>query len=119
VFKPLLKKASLKNIRFHDLRHTYGSLLIQAGASLAYVKEQMGHSSIQVTVDIYGHLVPGANISFAHRLDSVTTRPQSAIQPQQSKMSSGKENAEVLSNEWLGGRDSNPDTQIQSLQSYH
>jgi len=39
---------------------TFGSLLIQGGASLAYVKEQMGHSSIQVTVDIYGHLIPGA-----------------------------------------------------------
>jgi hypothetical protein len=34
-----------------------------------YVKEQMGHSSIQVTVDIYGHLIPGADVSFVDRLD--------------------------------------------------
>ena len=34
-----------------------------------YVKEQMGHSSIQVTVDTYGHLIPGANVSFVDRLD--------------------------------------------------
>ena len=53
VFKPLLTKAGLRNIRFHDLRHTFGSLLIQTGASLACVRDQMGHSSIQVTVDIY------------------------------------------------------------------
>jgi integrase len=46
--------------RRDDLRHTFGSLLIQDGASLAYVKDQMGHSSIQVTVDTYGHLIPGA-----------------------------------------------------------
>ncbi|PYR90690.1 MAG: hypothetical protein DMF84_19805 [Acidobacteria bacterium] len=43
-------------IRFHDPRHTFASLLIQNGEPLTYVKEQMGHSSIQVTVDVYGHL---------------------------------------------------------------
>jgi len=37
------------------------SLLIAQGESLAYVKDQMGHHSIQVTVDTYGHLVPGGN----------------------------------------------------------
>jgi len=44
-----------------DLRHTFGSLLIQDGASLTYVKQQMGHSSIQITVDTYGHLIPRAD----------------------------------------------------------
>jgi hypothetical protein len=58
------------------LRHSYASLLIQAGASLAYVKEQMGHSSIQVTVDTYGHLIPGANISWADQLDRPTANPE-------------------------------------------
>jgi integrase len=56
-----LKKAGLRFIRMHDLRHTFASLLIQQGESLAYVKEQMGHHSIQITVDTYGHLVPGGN----------------------------------------------------------
>src|SRR5580700_4003738 len=50
-FQPVLTKAGLRKIRLHDLRHTFGSLLIQSGASLVYVKEQMGHRSIQVTVD--------------------------------------------------------------------
>jgi integrase len=57
-FLPVLTKAGIRKIRLHDLRHTFGSLLIQNGASIVYVKEQVGHSSIQVTVDIYGHLIP-------------------------------------------------------------
>ena len=54
----------------HVMRHTFGSLLIQQGESLAYVRDQMGHASIQVTVDIYGHLVPGGNRAAVDRLDS-------------------------------------------------
>ncbi len=86
-FLPVLTKAGIRKIRLHDLRHTFGSLLIQAGASIVYVKEQMGHSSIQVTVDTYGHLIPGANVSFVDRLDAVPspakTEPQvSANHPQ-------------------------------------
>ena len=50
-----------RRIRFHDLRHTFPSLLLEQRESLTYVKEQMGHSSINVTVDIYGHLVAGDN----------------------------------------------------------
>ena len=119
VFQPLLTAAGLRKIRFHDLRHTFGSLLIQTGASLAYVRDQMGHSSIQVTVDIYGHLIPGSNISFVDKLDGLTCPQQSAIKPQHGLRSDFLESQQVLKNEWLGGRDSNPDTQIQSLQSYH
>lgn len=50
-FLPVLKKSGIRKIRLHDLRHTVGSSLIQRGASIVYTKEQMGHSSIQVTVD--------------------------------------------------------------------
>jgi integrase len=67
-FVPALKKSAIRKIRLHDLRHTFGSLLIQGGASLAYVRDQMGHSSIQITVDVYGHLVAGADISWVDRL---------------------------------------------------
>jgi len=71
----------LRTIRIHDLRHTYASLLIGQGESLAYVKEQMGHHSIRVTVDTYGHLVPGGNKAPVDRLDSLLTQP-AATQPQ-------------------------------------
>ncbi len=74
VFYRLLEKAELRRIRLHDLRHTYASLLIQQGESLAYVQQQLGHSSIQVTVDVYGHLIPGANRAAVDRLDAQPTR---------------------------------------------
>ncbi len=118
VFEPLLEKAGLRRIRFHDLRHTYGSLLIQGGASLAYVQRMMGHASIQTTVDTYVHLLPGGDIDFSDRLDLLTSKRQNATPAQPERIEAGEEMAEVVSNEWLGGRDSNPDTQIQSLQSY-
>jgi integrase len=68
-FVPILKASGIRKIRLHDLRHTFGSLLIQNGASIVYTKEQMGHSSIQVTVDTYAHLIPGAKVSFVDLLD--------------------------------------------------
>jgi integrase len=70
-FPNCLAKAQLRTIRFHDL-HTLASLLIQNSESLAYVKEQLGHSSIKITVDIYGRLVPGANRQAANRLPSLS-----------------------------------------------
>jgi len=75
-FVPVLNKSGIRRIRLHDLRHTFGSLLIQRGASIVYVKEQMGHSSIQVTVDTYAHLIPGADISFVDRLDEKPEKEQ-------------------------------------------
>ncbi|MEK6804379.1 MAG: site-specific integrase, partial [Nitrospirota bacterium] len=70
VFYGLLTKAKLRRVRFHDLRHSFASLLLQNGESPVYVKEQMGHSSIQVTVDCYGHLIPGGNKQAVDRLDT-------------------------------------------------
>jgi len=75
VFYGLLKKAELRQVRFHDLRHTFASLLLQQGESPVYVKEQMGHSSIQITVDCYGHLIPGGNKQAVDRLDTPTAKP--------------------------------------------
>lgn len=55
-FRQAAAAAGLAGVRFHDLRHTYASLLIQAGASLSTVQELLGHSSIAITKDLYGHL---------------------------------------------------------------
>jgi integrase len=78
IFKRLLLQAGLRDSRFHDIRHTYASLLLTAGVSPVYVKEQLGHSSIQMTVDIYGHLIPGSNREQVNLLDlqPAATQPQ-------------------------------------------
>jgi len=67
-FSSSLKHVGIRQIRFHDLRHTFASWLIGAGESLAYVRDQLGHHSIQITVDTYGHLIPGANRTAVNRL---------------------------------------------------
>jgi integrase len=53
------RAAKLRTRHPHDLRHTYASLLLMSGVSPAYVQRQLGHSTISMTVDIYGHWIPG------------------------------------------------------------
>ena len=57
--KRVCKQAKLDIRNPHDLRHTYASILLMAHQSPAYVQKQLGHSSISITVDIYGHWVSG------------------------------------------------------------
>jgi integrase len=64
-----LRRAGLRRIRFHDLRHTYASLLIAQGAHPKYIQAQLGHASIQTTLDRYGHLMPDAHAAEARKLD--------------------------------------------------
>ena len=61
VWRRLLDKANVGSIRIHDARHTYASMMLRRGVPIAYVSRQLGHSSIQVTVDFYGHFIPGAD----------------------------------------------------------
>jgi integrase len=65
----LLRRSELKRIRFHDLRHTYASLLILQGAHPKYIQAQLGHASIQTTLDRYGHLMPQIHEAEARKLD--------------------------------------------------
>jgi len=77
-FYPLIKASKVRSFRIHDLRHTYASLMLQNGESVTYVKERMGHHSIQITVDTYGHLIPGANRAAADRLGAIVLTPPKA-----------------------------------------
>ena len=65
----VLRKAGLRRIRFHDLRHTHTSLLIAQGAHPKYIQAQLGHASIQTTLDRYGHLMPEIHGAEARKLD--------------------------------------------------
>ena len=70
VFRPAVRRTVVTGLRFHDLRHTYAVLMVAAGAHPKYLQAQMGHSSIRVTLDLYGHLFPDANRGV---LDALTT----------------------------------------------
>ena len=67
-FFPTLRRAGLPLMRFHNLRHTYVSLLIAQGEHPKYIQSQLGHSSINVTMDIYGHFMETVNQKAASRL---------------------------------------------------
>jgi len=69
VFYKALEKAELRQIRIHDLRHTYATLRIQAGHNIADVSKQLGHHSISITVDTYYHWMPGSGKSEVDQLD--------------------------------------------------
>lgn len=71
IYKRVLAKAGIREMRLHDTRHTFASLLLSNGESPVYVKEQLGHSSIQMTVDIYGHLIPSSNRHAVNKLDDL------------------------------------------------
>jgi integrase len=58
-FKPLLERAELPNIRFHDLRHTCATLLLSRGHHPKLVQELLGHASVALTLDRYSHVLPG------------------------------------------------------------
>ena len=69
-FKRVLKTAKLPlHLSPHCLRHSYASLLLQAGVSPAYVQSQLGHASIQLTVDTYGRWLPMGNKAAVDALD--------------------------------------------------
>ena len=71
VFRPAVRRTGLTGLRFHDLRHTYAALMVRAGAHPKYLQAQMGHSSIKVTLDRYGHLLPDENRIVLEALDTI------------------------------------------------
>src|SRR5215203_3849867 len=68
-FKPLLVRAGLPDIRFHDLRHTCATLLLGRGVHPKMVQHLMGHASIQLTLDRYSHWIPSMGRATAEGMD--------------------------------------------------
>ncbi len=69
IWAPIAKHANMPDTRFHDLRHFFASQLIANGENPKYVQDQLGHSSIQVTFDTYGHLFPLKGAESARRYE--------------------------------------------------
>lgn len=71
-FKALLTGAGLPDIRLHDLRHTAATLMLAKGIELHVVSRTLGHASISVTADIYGHILPTMQSMVAEKMDEIT-----------------------------------------------
>jgi integrase len=71
LYARLRDEATLPKIRFHDLRHTYASLLLQSGSDLKTVSTALGHSSVAITADTYSHISPVMLRSAAARLNDL------------------------------------------------
>jgi integrase len=72
-FKDLLQKAGLPKMRFHDLRHTAATHMLINGVDILTVAKRLGHSKTSVTLDTYGHLIPGVQEKAAYIMDEITT----------------------------------------------
>ena len=72
-FHPLLVKAGLPSIRFHDLRHTAATLMFQLDVHPKVVQEMLGHSSISVTLDTYSHAIPTMQVRAVEQLSNLLT----------------------------------------------
>ncbi len=68
-FKPLLRRAGLPEIRFHDLRHTCATILLSKGVHAKFVQELLGHATIAITLDTYSHVLPGMGGGTADAMD--------------------------------------------------
>lgn len=71
-------KASLDRICLHECRHSFASMLIEAGGNAKALQEALGHASIQMTWDKYGHMMPGGRDELRERLDSYLSERLSA-----------------------------------------
>jgi integrase len=70
-FKPLLQRAGLPQIRFHDLRHTCATLLLSRNVHPKYVQELLGHATVAITLDTYSHVIPGMGNHTARAMEDV------------------------------------------------
>lgn len=68
---PIVKASGIGHFKCHDLRHTYGSHLVENGTSIKFVQNQMGHASAKITLDIYTHDIKESSEKAMQILDSL------------------------------------------------
>ena len=71
-----LKTAGLAHIRFHDLRHTNATMMLEAGVPLKVASERLGHSSIQITADLYSHVTTSVDQEASKKIEQALNQPQ-------------------------------------------
>jgi integrase len=78
-FGRIVKRGGLENIRFHDLRHTFASLMLMRGAKPKVISEALGHSSVAFTMDVYSHIIEGMQSDAMALLDEVLPRGRNGV----------------------------------------
>ncbi|MFC1848365.1 tyrosine-type recombinase/integrase [Chloroflexota bacterium] len=68
-FRRVAHSVGLPKLRFHDLRHTHATLMLQQGINVKVISERLGHSSIAITLDTYSHVLPGMQEAAAQRFE--------------------------------------------------
>ena len=67
LFHKIAQRARLEGLRLHNLRHSYTSIMIAAGVNIKAISQSLGHANIGITLDTYGHLLPGMGRTAAER----------------------------------------------------
>ena len=80
-FKDLIRAAGLPEIRFHDLRHTAASLMINHGVPIIIVSRRLGHARVSITLDTYTHLLPEVQSEAASLIDDLVMPIEVELHP--------------------------------------
>lgn len=78
-FTRMARQANLNGVRFHDLRHTFASLMLLRGAKPKVISEALGHSSVAFTMDVYSHIIEGMQSDAMALLDEVLPHGKNGI----------------------------------------
>ena len=74
-FRSAAERAGVPRVRLHDLRHTHATLLLADGVPAKVVQERLGHSSISITLDLYGHVTAELEQHAADRIEAIVKAP--------------------------------------------
>jgi integrase len=78
-FARIAKKAGLQGVRFHDLRHTFASLMLLRGAKPKVISEALGHSTVAFTMDVYSHIIEGMQSDAMALLDGILPEGKNGV----------------------------------------
>jgi len=72
-FRQSLKRAKVSRIRFHDLRHTSASLMLNNGVDIFVASKRLGHAKPSITLDVYGHLLSSTQNEVANKIEELVS----------------------------------------------
>ena len=78
-FARILNRVGLENVRFHDLRHTFASLMLLQGTKSKLISEALGHSSVVFTMDVYSHMIEGMQQDAMLLLDGILPKAKNGV----------------------------------------